>query len=481
MKNLKQIPFLLLRIFTGWHFLYEGLNKLLTSDWSAQGYLENSYGFLSGFYHSLAANSSLMPVIDFINVWGLILIGSALFLGVLTRFASVAGILLLLLYYFAYPPFGTSMYASPQGHFWIINRNLIEMVVLSVIYFMPVREYSLMYFYQIIRERVAKKEESSTEQNPQKDLKRREMLKALATLPFFGGMVYASVARETSNTIDGKTGATSVAKKWDLTDLKAPAPQGKLCGLQVSRIIAGCNQLGTYTHSRDFTYVNRLFKDYYNTEAKLFQSFDIFEKTGINTTNMINSGYAIFNAWKKSTGSNMQSICQAEVKTTDRYGNPVRDAMRDIKRARDFGANAICIDGDTTDILLEEERFDLIEEALELIHSFGLPAGIGCHTVLGLNSCAKKGIRPDFYYKTMHPDNISQEKTIEFFKNIDVPLVGFKVMAGGVIPPEDDFKNTFETGADFICVGMFDFQVIENVNLINKVLTGDLNRTRPWH
>jgi len=73
------------------------------------------------------------------------------------------------------------------------------------------------------------------------------------------------------------------------------------------------------------------------------------------------------------------------------------------------------------------------------------------------------------------------EQTVEFFKSSDVPLVGFKVMAGGSIKPEDGFRYAFKNGADFICVGMFDFQVIEDVNLVIEILRGNLKRERPWY
>ena len=46
-----------------------------------------------------------MATVDFINVWGLIMIGFFLFIGLFTRWISVAGIVLLLFYYIAYPPF----------------------------------------------------------------------------------------------------------------------------------------------------------------------------------------------------------------------------------------------------------------------------------------------------------------------------------------------------------------------------------------
>ena len=128
--NLKLTVVTIIRVAIGWHFLYEGLSKLLMENWSAQSYLANATGFLSGFYHWLASGETLVKAIDILNVYGLILIGLALFLGIFIRIASAGGILLLLLYYFAYPPFGTSLFGSPEGHFYIVNRNFIEIFLL---------------------------------------------------------------------------------------------------------------------------------------------------------------------------------------------------------------------------------------------------------------------------------------------------------------------------------------------------------------
>jgi len=51
------------------------------------------------------------------------------------------------------------------------------------------------------------------------------------------------------------------------------------------------------------------------------------------------------------------------------------------------------------------------------------------------------------------------------------PWIAFKVLAAGAFLPKDGFRFAFENGADFICVGMFDFQVVEDVNVASEVLS----------
>ena len=72
------------------------------------------------------------------------------------------------------------------------------------------------------------------------------------------------------------------------------------------------------------------------------------------------------------------------------------------------------------------------------------------------------------------------EKTVEVISKVKVPVIGFKVLAAGAITPEDGFRYAFENGADFICVGMFDYQIVEDVNLVTEIVNGNLNRSRPW-
>ncbi len=92
-----------------------------------------------GFFHWLIGNNTTLQIVDFLNIWGLILIGTFLFIGLFTRAASISGALLLLLYYIANPPFVYSSMPA-TSHFYIINYNLIEAVVLIVIASLP-RDY----------------------------------------------------------------------------------------------------------------------------------------------------------------------------------------------------------------------------------------------------------------------------------------------------------------------------------------------------
>ena len=75
----------ILRVAIGWHFLYEGIVKLMNPNWSSLGYLMDSKGLFAGVFHSIAGNPSLLNVMDFVNMWGLILIGAGLIVGLFSR------------------------------------------------------------------------------------------------------------------------------------------------------------------------------------------------------------------------------------------------------------------------------------------------------------------------------------------------------------------------------------------------------------
>jgi thiosulfate dehydrogenase (quinone) large subunit len=127
-----------LRVLIGWHFLFEGLMKLFTPGWTAKSYLEGSVGPLSSFFKALASNATILSIVDHMNEWGLVIIGLGLFIGLFEKPLKLAGILLLLLYYLAYPPFtGLIVNAPVEGSYWLVNKNLIEMAAILVLLFFP--------------------------------------------------------------------------------------------------------------------------------------------------------------------------------------------------------------------------------------------------------------------------------------------------------------------------------------------------------
>ena len=127
-----------LRLLVGWHFLYEGLAKITNPYWTSAGYLEESQGWFADQFLSLATNPGTLTLVDYLNQWGLVLIGLALVVGFLARPAAVAGALLLLLYYAAAPPFPGLEYSIPtEGSYLIVNKTLVELAALLVLFAFP--------------------------------------------------------------------------------------------------------------------------------------------------------------------------------------------------------------------------------------------------------------------------------------------------------------------------------------------------------
>ena len=137
-SNLQRNLLVALRMLIGWHFLYEGIVKLWNPNWSAGGYLADSGGIFKKLFYWMAGNSSVLEVVDFLNVWGLVLIGLGLIVGIFTRWALIGGIVLLAFYYLSHPALINVDYALPsEGSYLFVNKNLIELVALAVLLVFP--------------------------------------------------------------------------------------------------------------------------------------------------------------------------------------------------------------------------------------------------------------------------------------------------------------------------------------------------------
>lgn len=129
------IAITVLRVFVGWHFLYEGLTKLTAASWTSAGYLKQARGPFAEMFRGLAANPNMLANADLVTMWGLTIVGACLILGLFTRLASLAGIGFVLLFYLATPPFIGYFYSIPsEGSYLIVNKNLVEIAALGVIF-----------------------------------------------------------------------------------------------------------------------------------------------------------------------------------------------------------------------------------------------------------------------------------------------------------------------------------------------------------
>ena len=127
----------LLRIVLGWYFLFEGISKILVSGWTSRNYLLGSTWIFSDFFYWLASSPTLVGIVDFLNIWGLILIGISLFVGLFVRWASLFAAILLLFYFVAYPPIpGYTFGAITEGSYLWVNKTLIEFFLLVVFIFL---------------------------------------------------------------------------------------------------------------------------------------------------------------------------------------------------------------------------------------------------------------------------------------------------------------------------------------------------------
>jgi thiosulfate dehydrogenase [quinone] large subunit len=128
------IAITLLRVFVGWHFLYEGLTKLTSATWSAAGYMRASRGPFAGLFKWIASQPQMLDNANLITMYGLAIVGVLLMLGLFTRLASIAGIGFILLFYLCNPPFIGYFYTIPtEGSYLIVNKNLVELAALFVI------------------------------------------------------------------------------------------------------------------------------------------------------------------------------------------------------------------------------------------------------------------------------------------------------------------------------------------------------------
>jgi hypothetical protein len=235
---------------------------------------------------------------------------------------------------------------------------------------------------------------------------------------------------------------------------------------------------------------------HYNTEAKILETLALAEQHGINSINIhINQiDHKSLMRYKKERGDKMKLIVAV-------FASPMLDnPFEEIDRAVKAGADAIYLWGVAADGLVKQKNWNLLKRTVDHMRRTGLPIGIAAHSARVIVECEKAKIDVDFYQKTLHTrdyptaqkpedkadfgsfDNAwcnNAEEVIEIMKAIQKPWIAFKVMAAGAIPAKEAFPYSFNSGADFVLAGMFDFQIAEDVQIAREAIA-NAKRTRPW-
>jgi hypothetical protein len=252
--------------------------------------------------------------------------------------------------------------------------------------------------------------------------------------------------------------------------------RGKFGKYEVSRLIIGGDPVSGIAHAGELVYQADFMKQYFNT-PKILETLTVAEQNGINTLLMRADDRIIshYNTFKKERGGTLQWIAT----TAPEQGDPVENA----KRARDNGAIGVYLHGGVADDLRKAGKSDEIGEIVEGLKKLGLMAGVGAHQLDTARACVQHRVDPDFYMVTINRVNYYCSEAAEvgiFMSSIKKPWIAFKVLGAGRIKPQEGFREAFEHGGDFLAVGMFDWQIRDDVAHVQEMLANGINRPREW-
>jgi hypothetical protein len=284
---------------------------------------------------------------------------------------------------------------------------------------------------------------------------------------------------------------------------KAPAAapasmaSGKIGNVTISRLICGGNLVSGYAHSRDLIYVSPLLKHYFSDE-KIIETWEKSEQHGINTMILNPSDDRAVRLYLKhrANGGKIQYLAQV--------GPKKDDLATPVKQARDAGAVGAFLLGNFGDEWTRQGEVGRVGELLQIIKDQKLVSGVAGHELRTVKACEDAKLAPDFYMKTLHDTNywskrrddqmkevidnygvdnywcMDPKETIAYMSEVSRPWIAYKVLAAGAIHPRHGFRHAFANGADFVAVGMFDFQIGEDAAALAQAVQDARSREREW-
>ncbi len=249
-------------------------------------------------------------------------------------------------------------------------------------------------------------------------------------------------------------------------------PTIKLGKYDVTRLIVGGNPFCGNSHQS--TQMDKEMRDYYTTQ-KIKETLYECEKYGINTIQARGDVFImrlLNEYWNE--GGKLQWIAQT--------ASELASIPNNVRNIAGYGAIACYHHGSKTDSLYKEGKIDTVKDVLSAIRDSGMVVGLGTHDPDVVRYAEDNKFDIDFYMISFY--NLSKrgevylpedrELACKIIREIDKPVLAFKIMAAGRNEPSSAFKFAYENikPIDSIVVGIFTKyfpdQVKYNVSLARK-------------
>ena len=252
-------------------------------------------------------------------------------------------------------------------------------------------------------------------------------------------------------------------------------PRIKIGNREVSRLIVGGNPFSGNSHQTG--QLSKEMRDYYTNE-KIKETLRECERCGINTIQARGDNHImrmLNEFWNE--GGKLQWIAQT---ASERASIPAN-----IGQIASCGAIACYHHGSRTDSLFKAGKLDSVKDMLTAIKDNGMPAGLGTHDTDVIRYAEDNNFDVDFYMMAFY--NLSRRKetylpedreaACEIIKQVDKPVLAFKIMAAGRNEPQEAFRYAYENikPTDAVVVGVFTKyqpnQVQEDADLARKFMS----------
>ena len=444
-KNLEATFVAILRIAIGWHFLYEGLWKLMQTDgWSCVSYLGAAQGPLAPVFKWMASQGWIVAMGDWSVMLGLVAIGLSLMSGVLSRIAALFGIALMAMFYCCQPPEPfAEAFSGADGRFFVLERNAIEAMGLLLVALTPCWRGFL-----------------------------RTLLPGTLALAAFGGCFFMQYRSGAFKKVEAVTSATVKVHEFTaLAALKVPfADKAKIGGVEISRLALGGDLIAGHSHARDLIWTDEFMRRY-NSGATLPRTVRYCLHCGIDAVFAEPQFLAPMTAAAKAVGGELKFFANCA------------DAD-DVAMAAKGGAKGVYLRPETADAFAKKGDAGGLKELFVALKATGLPVGVGAEDVATVKFCVENGIVPDYWVLAYHSldypaarmktrcNNIwclDPVAAATYMKTRPEPWVAIRGLAGGAIKPEDAYRFAVDGGAAAVAIDLLDYRIVETVNGIVKL------------